>query len=77
MLCFCFGLIQPSTFSFLMCECEHELDTCSMHLTFRLFGGEQITTHNTIRNVMYAFVRESEHAIWKKQWYTFMLGISL
>jgi len=39
MLCFHLGLIQPSTYSFLMCECGHGLDAFGMHLTHCLFGG--------------------------------------
>jgi hypothetical protein len=31
-----------------------------------LFGVQQITTHDAIQNVMYAFARESVHIIWKK-----------
>jgi hypothetical protein len=55
MMYFCLGLIQPSTFNFFMCECGQGLDTSSMHLAHCLFGGQQITKHDTIRNVMYAF----------------------
>jgi hypothetical protein len=36
---FHFGLIQPSTSSFLMCECGHGLDASVTHLTRCPFGG--------------------------------------
>jgi hypothetical protein len=42
------GLIQPSTFSFLTCECGQGLDAFGMHLAHCLFGGQQIATHDTI-----------------------------
>ncbi len=51
---FCLGLIQPLAFSLFMCECEHRLDTFDTHLIHCLFGSQHITTHDTIRNVMYA-----------------------
>ncbi len=45
---FCFGLIQPSTFSLFTCQCGHELDTFGMHFTHCPFGGQRITTHDAI-----------------------------
>jgi len=45
---FCFNLIQPSTSNLFTYECGHGLDASSMHLTHCLFGGQQITTHDTI-----------------------------
>ncbi len=54
MFCFCLGLIQPLTFSLLMCECERELDASNAHLTCCPFGGQQIATHDAIQDVMYA-----------------------
>jgi hypothetical protein len=39
MLRFCFGLIQPSTFSLFTCECEHGLDAFGTHLARCPFGG--------------------------------------
>jgi hypothetical protein len=53
-LCLRFNLIQPLASSFLMCECGHKLDTFSMHLVRCLFGSQRITTHDVIRDVMYA-----------------------
>jgi hypothetical protein len=53
-LCFCFGLIQHSTSSFLTCECGHGLDAFGMHLVRCPFRGQQIATHDAIQNVMYA-----------------------
>jgi hypothetical protein len=47
-LCFCLGLIQPSTFSLLKCDCGHRLDTSNMHLVHCLFKGQRITTHGAI-----------------------------
>jgi len=38
-LCFCLGLIQPSTSSLLACECGHGLDASGMHLVRCLFEG--------------------------------------
>jgi hypothetical protein len=52
---FCFSLIQLSTFSFLTCECGHELDAFGTHLVRCPFGGQRIATHDAIRNVMYVF----------------------
>jgi hypothetical protein len=48
-----------------------------MHLVHWLFGGQQITTHDAIQNVMYAFIRKNGHAIWRERWYALMLGVSL
>lgn len=47
-----------------MCECGHMLHTFGMHLTCYL-------------DIMYAFIRKNEHAIWKERWYTLTLGVSL
>jgi len=47
-LCFCFGLIQPSTFNLFTCECGHMLDAFSTHLIHCPFGGQWIATHDTI-----------------------------
>jgi len=55
-ICFHFGLIQPSTSNLHMCGCGHGLDIFGMHLTCCPFGGQQIATHNAIKDVMYAFV---------------------
>jgi hypothetical protein len=54
---FHFGLIQHLACSLLTCECGHELDASSMHLTCYLFKGQWITTHDAIWNVMYAFAQ--------------------
>lgn len=67
MLHFCFGFIQFSTFNLFTCECEHELDTFGMNLICCLFGGQQIVTHDTIQNVMYALARKSGHIIWEER----------
>jgi hypothetical protein len=48
----------------------HTFNTC-------LFGGQWIATHNAIKDIMYALVRESEHVVWREQWCTFTLGVSL
>jgi hypothetical protein len=37
---FCFGLIQPSTSSFLTCECGHGLDASNTHLVRCPFGSQ-------------------------------------
>ncbi len=63
-LCFHLGLIQPSTFNLLMCECGHGLDTSSTHLIRYLFGNERIAMHDTIQNVIYVFTWENEHVVW-------------
>jgi hypothetical protein len=63
---FYLGLIQPSTSNLLTCDYGHGLDVSSMHLICCPFGGQQITTHDTIQGVMYALAKESEHIIWKK-----------
>jgi hypothetical protein len=47
-LCFCLGLIQPSTSTLFMCECGHELIASGMHLACYLFKGQQTATHDTI-----------------------------
>ncbi len=47
------------------------VDVRLMHLSCCLFKGQWILTHDTIRNIMYAFARTRE------QWYTLMSGISL
>jgi hypothetical protein len=76
-LCFHFDLIQPLTSSLLTCECEHKLDAFGAHLILCTFGGQWIATHDTIQNVMYAFVRENGHVVWKEWWYPLMSGASL
>jgi hypothetical protein len=37
-----------------MCECGHGLDAFGTHLVRWLFGGQWITTHDAIQDVMYA-----------------------
>jgi hypothetical protein len=71
------GLIQPMASNLLMCECGHWLDAFDMHLTHCPFGGQRITTHDTIWDVMYVFAWESGHVVRKKWWYTITLRISL
>jgi hypothetical protein len=34
-------------------------------------------THDTIRNVMYAFASKNDHDVWKERWYTFTSRTSL
>jgi hypothetical protein len=60
-----------------MCECGHELDTSDMYLSCCPFGGQWIVTHDAIWDVMYAFIQENGHTIWKKRWYALMSKISL
>jgi hypothetical protein len=45
---FHFGLIQPSTYSIVTCECDHGLDTSGTHLARCVFGGQRIATHDVI-----------------------------
>jgi len=63
MLRFYFGLIQPLAFSVFMCECEHKLDTFGTHLVHCPFGGQRISTHDAIQNVMYALTQNSGHVV--------------
>jgi hypothetical protein len=74
---FCLNLIQPSAVNFFTCECGHGLNAFGMHLTRCLFGGQYITTHDAIRDAMYALARKSGHIVWKEWWYIFMLKVSL
>jgi hypothetical protein len=60
-----------------MCECGHGLDAFGTHLDHCPFGGQWITTHYTIQNIMYDFIQKSGHVVWRKQWYAFTSGISL
>jgi len=48
-----------------------------MHLTRCPFEGQQITTHDTIKNIMYALVQKSGHFVWRGRAYALMLGVSL
>jgi hypothetical protein len=41
-----------------MCECGHRLDASNMQLVHCLFGSQRITTHDAIRDVMYALIRK-------------------
>jgi hypothetical protein len=74
---FRFGLIQPSTSSFFTCECGHMLNASGMHFGRCSFGGQRITTHDVIRDVMYTLTQKSGHAIWKKWWYALTSRFSL
>ncbi len=49
-----------------MYECGHGLDAFGTHLVCCLFGGQQIATNDTIQDVMYAFIRESGHIVWRE-----------
>jgi hypothetical protein len=59
------------------CECGHKLNAFGIHLTHCSFGGQRITTHDAIQNVMYALVQESGHVVWKEWWYVLMSRVSL
>jgi hypothetical protein len=48
-MCFCFSLIQLSTFSLFMCECGHGLDAYGMHLAHCPFGSWQIARRDAIK----------------------------
>jgi hypothetical protein len=74
---FCLDSIQPSTFNLFTWECGHGLDASSTHLIHCAFGGQRITTHDAIRNIMYVFAWESGHSVWKERWYAFTSIISL
>jgi hypothetical protein len=60
-----------------MCECGHELDTYDTHLACYPFKGQQIITHDTIKNVIYVFIQDNKHIVWIEWWYALMLGTSL
>jgi hypothetical protein len=75
-LCFRFSFIQPSVSSLFTCECGHRLDASNTHLVHCPFGGQWIATHDTIRNVMYAFIQRSGHVIWKERWYALTSRVS-
>jgi hypothetical protein len=60
-----------------MCECGHWLDTFGMHLAHCPFRGQQIATHDAIKDVTYIFIQESEHDVWREWWYAFTSGTSL
>ncbi len=66
MLHFHLKLMQPLTFYFLTCERGHKLNAFGMHLTCCSFGDQQITTHDAIQNIMYAFIQENGHVVWKE-----------
>jgi hypothetical protein len=60
-----------------MCKCGRGLDASSTHLTCCSFKGQHITTHDVITNMMYAFIRKSEHIVLREWWYAFTSGVSL
>jgi hypothetical protein len=74
---FCLNLIKLLASSIFMCECGHRLNGSSTHLTHWPFGGQQIATHDTIKDIMYAFVWKSEHIVWREWWYSLTLKTSL
>ncbi len=45
--------------------------------TLSSFGGQPIATHDTIQNIMYAFVWESGRVVWREWWYAVTSGVSL
>jgi hypothetical protein len=61
-LCFCFGFIQPLASNFLTCECAHVWQT----LVCCSFGGQWITTYDTIQDVMYLLIWKRGHVVWKE-----------
>jgi len=62
---FLFQFDSPLAFSFLTCEYGHMFDAYGKDIANCLFGGQQIATHDTIWDVMYAFAWKSGHAVWK------------
>jgi hypothetical protein len=60
-----------------MCECGHGLDAYDMHRACCPFGGQQITTHDKIKDVIYVFAQESGHIVWIEQWYGLMSKTSI
>jgi hypothetical protein len=74
---FRFNLIQPSTFNLFMCDYGHELETFSMHLTCCPFGGQRITTHDAIWNIMNHLFQQNGHVVWRERWYAFTSRVSL
>ncbi len=77
MLHFHFDLIQPLIYSLLMCECGYGLDKFGTHLTCCLFEGQQIATHDVIKDVMYALAQKNGHNVWKEWWYALASRASL
>ncbi len=71
------SLIQPLASSLFKCECGHDLDASNTCLAHCLFRGQRISTHDFIRDVMYAFIQKIGHVIWRKWWYTLMSKVSL
>jgi hypothetical protein len=71
------GLIQPSTFNLFTCEFGHGLDTFGTHLVCCSFGGQRITTHDVIWDIMCAFAQKNGHVIWGQQWCSLTWRISL
>jgi hypothetical protein len=71
------SLIQPLAYSLFTCECGHDLNASNTHLARCLFRGQRISTHDFIRNVMYALIQKIRHAIWREWWYTLMPKVSL
>jgi hypothetical protein len=76
-LCLRLGLIRPSTSSLFTCECGHGLDAFNTHLIHCSFGGQQISTHDAIWDIMYAFSWNNGHNVWKEQLYTLTWKVSL
>ncbi len=62
-LCFCFNLIQHSTFNLLTHECGHRLDAFDTHLTCCSFGGQWIATRDIIQNVMYEWAHYMQRMV--------------
>jgi hypothetical protein len=60
-----------------MCDCGHGLNASGMHLARCPFGGQQIATHDAIKNIIYALVWKCGHVVWREQWYTLTSGVSL
>jgi hypothetical protein len=73
LLCFHLDLIQPLASSFFTCECGHKLDAFGRHLIRCPFKGKWMPTHDNIWNIMYDFIQENGHVVWKEQWYALTL----
>jgi hypothetical protein len=71
------SLIKLLASSLFMCKCGHRLDKSSTHLAHCMFGGQRITTHDAIRNIMYVFIRNNGHVVWREQWYVILSKVSL
>jgi len=60
-----------------MYECGHGLNAFGTHATSCMFGGQWITTHEAIGNILYALIWENGHNVWREWWYILMSRTSL